>query len=444
MAMSANEESQTRGTLSQSSLAAIVVASMVGAGVFTTSGFAIADLGSAHWVMLAWAVGGLIAVCGAISYGQLARLLIDNGGEYLYLSRYVHPAVGFVAGWVSFLAGFTGAGALAAITFESYALPEASRPTWMPEGSLAIGAVLLATAAHAFHTLRGARGHNLLVLIKLLLIGAFIIFAFCTLPRWHGVSADAQTIATPSVFVFATSVMWISLSYCGFNAAIYVAAEAKGGWSDVSGSMVKSAVAITLLYLLLNSIFLYGPPPDSIAGQPNVAEIASRSIGGNSLATLVQVAICLALASSVSSTILAGPRVYAKMAQDGVFPKWFASEVSPPTRSVLLQGIAIAIVVSFSSLQGLLGYLGLTLSLCSAATVGILLFDRHRDFVMTDFGKLFCWAYVLATCVIASLAAWNRPGQTTATIITFLSGILVYYTIVATKRSDRVDDRQLD
>ena len=136
--------------------------------------------------------------------------------------------------------------------------------------------------------------------------------------------------------------------------------------------------------------------------------------------------------------------MYAKMAQDGVFPKWFSSEVSPPTRSVLLQGVAIAIVVSFSSLQDLLAYLGLTLSLCSAATVGVLLLDRRHDLVMTRSGKLFCWTYVLATCLIASLAAWNRPGQTTATISTFLSGIFVYYVIVIIKRSDREDDRQLE
>lgn len=450
MAVGANEKSLALGTLGQSSLAAIVVASMVGAGVFTTSGFAIADLGSPRWVMLAWAVGGLIAVCGAISYGQLARLFVDNGGEYLYLSRYVHPAVGFVAGWVSFLAGFTGAGALAAIALEAYALPDELRPSWMPEGSLAIGVVLLTTVAHAFHTSRGARGHNVLVMMKLVLIGVFIGLAFLALPRWHGVLQwhagfpEAQMISSPSVFTFATSVMWISLSYCGFNAAIYVAAEARGGWQDVSGAMVKSAVAITILYLLLNSIFLYGPPPESIAGKQNVAEIASRHIGGNTLATLVQVAICLALASSISSTILAGPRVYAKMAQDRVFPKWFSSDVSPPTRSVLLQGIAIAFVVSFSSLQDLLAYLGLTLSVCSAATVGVLLFGRHDDLAMPHFGKLVCWIYVLATCLIASLAAWNRPGQTTATIITFVSGILVYYMIVATQRADREDDRQLE
>lgn len=456
--------------LGQTSLVAIVIASMIGAGVFTTSGFAVADLGNPHWVMVAWGIGGVIAWCGAISYGHLARLLIDNGGEYLFLSRYVHPAVGFIAGWVSFLAGFTGAGALAAIALEGYALPDAQRPFWMPPGTLAVMTILIGTAMHAFHTRRGAGTHNALVVGKLILVGLFIAIALASTDRWSTDRwnfADQENLAdqvnltdqrdgaanqeiensgdavsfvlTPSVFALATSVMWISLSYCGFNAAIYVAAEAKRGWPDVAGAMVKSTIGVTIIYLLLNVIFLYGPDVSDVAGQQNIAVIAARSISGERLAILVRIAICLALASSVSSTILAGPRVYAKMADDGVFPKWFRSSASPPTRSVCLQGVAMAIVVSFSRLQDLLGYLGLTLSLCSAATVAVLLMRSRDDFRLNFTGRAAAWFYVLATCAIAGLAAWHRPGQTTATVLTIVSGGIAYQVIRWTRQ--RTDQR---
>lgn len=427
----ADSQSSPDAALSQWSLAALVIASMIGAGVFTTSGFAIADLRDPNWVMAAWAVGGLIAICGAIGYGQLARLLIDNGGEYLYLSRFVHPMVGFIAGWVSFLTGFTGGGALAAIAMEGYALPAERRPDWLPPGSLAIGLVVLATLTHAFHTRRGAGGHNALVIVKLILVGGFIAISFATIGRWQTSVLSATTLSStmsdsPTVFAFATTVMWISLSYCGFNAAIYVAGEASGGWSAVAGSMIKSVIGVSVIYLALNAIFLYGPATSSISGQQNIAVIAAEQISGDPLAALVRIAICLALASSVSSTIVAGPRVYAKMADDGVFPVWFSSKVSPPTRSVILQGTAIVLVILVTTLQDLLAYLGLTLSLCSAATVGILLTRRRDDFAMGWIGRGASWIYVVATCVTAALAAWHRPGQTTATIITFISGALAY------------------
>ena len=104
------------------SLVALVVANMLGAGVFTTSGFALGDLGSPLYVLLAWVVGGLVALCGALSYGALARLMPVSGGEYLFLSRTVHPLAGFIAGWISLLAGFTAAIAFTAITLEAYLL----------------------------------------------------------------------------------------------------------------------------------------------------------------------------------------------------------------------------------------------------------------------------------------------------------------------------------
>ncbi|MCM2373824.1 APC family permease [Aporhodopirellula aestuarii] len=412
--------------LGQWSLATLVIASMIGAGVFTTSGFAMGDLGDPRLVMIAWAIGGVIAISGAISYGQLARLLTDNGGEYLFLSRFVHPSIGFVAGWVSVLAGFTGAGALAAIAMESYAISDAERPEWLPPGTIAISLVLVCTIAHAFHTGRGAIRHNSLVAVKLLLIGWFVAWSLLAWPQWHVASTPLPPMPAPVPLTLATSVMWISLSYCGFNAAIYVGREAKQGWSDIAGAMVKATIGVTILYLVLNAIMVFGPAPDEIAGQQNVAAIAAKSIGGTGLASLVRFAICLGLASSVSSTIMAGPRVYAKMASDGVLPPWFDAEKSPPTRSVLLQGMAIAVVVVFASLQDLLSYLSLTLSLCSAATVAVLLVSGRRGNPISSIGLISAWFYVIATAVIIGLAAWHRPKNVIATVLTVVSGLVLY------------------
>ncbi len=232
--------------------------------------------------------------------------------------------------------------------------------------------------------------------------------------------------------------MWISLSYCGFNAAIYVACESRHGAASVGFAMVGGTLVVSVLYLLLNAFFVLAPQLQEIAGQADVAAIAARVVGGIWLERAIRVAICLGLVSSVSSTVMSGPRVYAKMASDGCLPRFFVSHRSPPTRSVLLQGAMIAIVVCFSTLVGLLSYLGMTLALSAAATVATLFFpsatgrsDRTDSRCeSTRFRGLrlgLAGLYVLATLTIAGIAAWNKPWEGVAAIGTITVGSLVYF-----------------
>ncbi|MAT13713.1 MAG: amino acid transporter [Planctomyces sp.] len=410
-------------------LTLLVIASMIGAGVYTTSGFALADLRDPWLVLLAWTVGGFIAVCGAVGYAQLAERLTENGGEYLYLSRFAHPAAGFSAGWVSFLAGFTGAGAYAAVAFETYLLPEEFRSDWLPAKSPALMLVVAATLSHAFNSRYGARSQNGIVVCKLGLLAALLLYAFFRIGSWQGGESlpGDESNSHVTVLSFATSVMWISLSYCGFNAAIYVAGEARDGSKSIRRAMVLGTVVVTVIYLLLNAFIVFAPRPEQIAGEPDVAAIAARSVGGNALEVITRGAICLGLASSVSSVLMSGPRVYAKMAADGYFPRFFASTQSPPVRSVFLQGIAIMLVISISTLQGLLSYLGMTLALSAAATVSTLFigsWDRSNlvDRVLRGMALIF----VLATLLIAGLAAWNKPIEGIAALVTLCVGGVVY------------------
>src|SRR5688500_2300013 len=162
-------------TLGLTSLVCLIIANMIGAGVFTTAGFALADLGSANRVMAAWVVGGIIAISGALSYAGLVRHMTESGGEYLFLSRVIHPVAGFIAGWVSLLAGFTGAIAFAALAFETYAFP--TRPDWMPSGAAAVTMVALAAVLHGVRVRTGAAFQNFIVVLKVVMIAGFLMFA---------------------------------------------------------------------------------------------------------------------------------------------------------------------------------------------------------------------------------------------------------------------------
>ena len=223
-------------------LTCVVIASMIGSGVFTTSGFSLAALGSPERVLIAWAVGGVIAVCGAIAYGELARRLPISGGEYLYLSRQLHPFAGFLAGWVSLTAGFSGAIAMAAITFEAYAVPESIRPAWMVPNSVAVTAILIFGFGHAFLVKLFAAIQNTVVGIKLLALTSFLVLAAMQLTtrEWHWADLNPDLpplMSMDSITALAGSVMWISLSYAGFNAAVYIASEVKNPERNVPLSL---------------------------------------------------------------------------------------------------------------------------------------------------------------------------------------------------------------
>ena len=426
----------------------LVVASMIGAGVFTTSGYSIDMLLTRERVLAAWAAVGVIAVLGAICYGALARHIAESGGEYLFLSRTVHPAAGFVAGWVSLLAGFTGAIAFAAVVLERYLLPD--RPDWLPQNVVAVGAVALAGLLHAAHVRRGAKTQNAVVALKLLLLAGFIVFAFVQHARtgWPGLVGATSSRGVPdfSFPLFASAMVWITLSYSGYNAAIYVTGEVRNPRRNVPLAMVLATVAVVILYLLLNTIFLYAPPLDKLLVKPpvdDIAAVAAQSVGGSRLAIFVRAIVVLGLITSVSANVQAGPRVYAKMAADGVFPAFFNFQQGAPRAAILLQTALAIVVICLSDLRDLLNYLGFTLSLSTAATVACLfaIQARRPTSEQTALRLLFLIlpaVYVVAIVGLAIVAASRDVHQITGTVVTVASGLVAYWifrTAVPPKRT---------
>jgi len=293
------------------SLVCLIIANMIGAGVFTTSGFALGDLGSANRVMAAWVIGGVIALCGALSYGGLVHRMTESGGEYLFLSRAIHPVAGFIAGWVSLLAGFTGALAFAALAFETYAFP--IRPDWLPGGAAASTMVVLAAVLHGFRVRTGAASQNFVVTVKVVLIVGFLLFAAVVAAGQGAAPAPPPTMPF-SIAAFAGSLVWISLSYSGFNAAVYVAGEARDAQRNAPRALWMGTLIVTVLYIALNAAFVYLPPFEAVVGREDIAAAAAQAIGGPSASIAIRIIIVIALTSSVFSLVMAGPRVYAKMA----------------------------------------------------------------------------------------------------------------------------------
>ena len=418
-------------------LTCVVVASMIGSGVFTTSGYSLAALGSPVRVLIAWCIGGVIALCGAVAYGELARRLPISGGEYLYLSRRLHPFAGFLAGWVSLTAGFSGAIAMAAITFEIFAVPDAVRPNWLPLKSVAVAVIVLFGIGHAFLVRLFAAVQNAVVGIKLVALVAFLVVAAIQIPT-HAWSIEPlgnpPAIWSPaSLIAMSSSVMWISLSYAGFNAAVYIASEAKEASRLVPRALWLGTLLVTVLYLLLNLVFVTATPALEIAGEEKIAGIAAVAIGGQRLNLLISTAIALGTLSSVAGMIMTGPRVFSRMADDGVFPVLFRSGPKSISRTVLLQTSIAVGMVFITDLKGLLDYLSTTLALSSAVTVATLLLPEKPVELLSSgkrlpapFATLCAAMFCVATVLIAALMIWHDKRDIFGTTVTILVGTILW------------------
>ncbi len=361
----------TKRQIGLASATALVVANMVGTGVFTTSGFLLADLRSPGLVVLAWAVGGVMAALGALCYGALARRIPESGGEYFFLSRTLHPAAGYVAGWISLLVGFSAPLAAAAFAFGQYAKPWLENCPAPVSGSLL---VLLFAGLHAADVRRGTFVQDWAVLLKVTLIIAFAGYALTRLPSLPPTLSSGVPIS-----VFGVSLVWISFSYSGWNAAVYIGGEVRDPERNLPRSLLLGVGLVTVLYLALNTAFVYSAPIAELAGKLEIGRVAAQALGGPRAAAAVTIIVSLALVSSVSSMVMAGPRVYAKMAADGYLPRWLEAGQGPPRAAIALQTLLTLTLLWSSSFESLLTYIGFTLGICTAATVLGLIVLRWRE-----------------------------------------------------------------
>jgi APA family basic amino acid/polyamine antiporter len=407
------------------SAAALVVANMIGAGVFTTSGYALADLGRPSAVLWAWLAGGVLALCGALCYGALARQFPESGGEYLFLSRTVHPAAGFMAGWTSLLAGFTGPIAAAALGLQAYlgqsvALPV--RAEWV--GTLAI---LAAGLMHGLRRRAGIMTQNISVAVMLATIVALIALGM------HRVPSIASPLSEPPdripVGAFFVSLVWISFAYSGWNAATYIAGEVREPGRNLQKSLLLGTGLVTALYLALNAVFLAAAPANAIAGRADVAAVAAGALAGEAGRHLVAVVVSLALFTSISAMVMAGPHVYARMARDGLLPRPLAADVRAPGVAVGLQVVLAIAVVWFSGLRELLSYIGFCLGLSAAATVSGLILWRRRHGAKAVPVIGYPWTpalFVTTTLAASAFLAVREPTEAVLGLLTLAAGLPLY------------------
>lgn len=422
----------------------IVIANMIGAGIFTTSGLLMQDLHNPIVMILLWVVGGGIAICGALSYGELGAAIPRAGGEYAFLSRLYHPTLGFLSGWVSFFVGFSAPIAASAIGFVAYmtrAFPEilhlgifdASVEASILRKLYAILVIVIFTAVHVRGLEFGANVQNVLTILKVgLIVG--LIFAGFTFGQgsWEhfsqGIDFDFDLGGWK---VIGLSLMWIMFAYSGWNASAYIGSEIKNPSKNLPRSLIMGTGIVILLYFCLNLIYVYASSPSDMEGVISIAGLAAGNLFGQSFERILSIMISFALFSSLSAYIILGPRVYYSMARDKYFFR-FASDVHKkfgvPAKSIMLQGVIAAVMVLFGTFDQLLTYMGFSLGIFPLlAVLGVFKVRRLKlsPYKMPGF-PLAPILYIIAGISILILAFFQRPKESSIAIATVLIGIPVY------------------
>jgi APA family basic amino acid/polyamine antiporter len=416
---------------------AIVVADMVGVGVFTSLGFQVKDISAGFTLLLLWVVGGVVALCGAFCYAELASMFPRSSGEYNFLTRSYHPSLGFLAGWLSATVGFSAPVALAAMAFGEYAKSVAPSA---PPLVLGLCIVWLVTLVHLQGTRHGSTFQIASTVLKLALIVAFVIAGFAIggggepisfKPTW----VDVDSIVSAS---FAISLVFVMYSYSGWNAATYIVGEIRDPQRSLPRALFLGTLIVLVLYVALNAVFLYTTPIAKLSGQLDVALIAGNHIFGEGGGRVVGALISLGLISSISAMTWIGPRVTMAMGEDIPILRLFSrkSKNGVPTAAILFQAVAASLLLLTQSFEAVLDFIQFSLLFCSFLAVLAVVKLRITHPKVPRAYK--AWGYPVTPLIFLSVTAFmmyylitNRPVQSLAGFLMMLAGLVIYWFAVS-------------
>ena len=422
----------TAATVSWVTATAIVVADMVGVGVFTSLGFQVTDIPSGFSLLLLWIVGGIVAICGAFCYAELATMFPRSSGEYNFLRRIYHPAFGFVAGWLSATVGFAAPIALAAMAFGIYfksIIPGA------PPLLLGFCITWLAALVHLGGVKFGGAYHNIWTALKLALIVVFIAAGF--------VFGDVQSISfAPSAAdltyiagaPFAISLVFVMYSYSGWNAATYIVGEVREPARNLPRALFAGTAIVVVLYVMLNAVFLITTPMKELAGQIDVAIVAGKHVFGGIGGRIVGAVISLGLISSISAMTWIGPRVTMTMGEDVPFLRAFSrkSKRDAPTFAIIFQLVVSNLLLLTQSFEAVLDFIQFSLTFCSFfAVLGVIKMRITHPNLARPYRA---WGYPVTPLIFLGVTLFimyylvvNRPLQSLAGFAMMSAGLVIYY-----------------
>lgn len=408
----------------------LVIANMIGTGVFTSLGFQLFDIHSVFSILLLWLLGGIISFCGALVYCELGVAIPRSGGEYAYLTKLIHPSVGFLSGWVSTTVGFAAPVALASMALGSYVnkiFPSVNVT------ACALFVVGIITVIHATNLKAGSSFQKILTFLKVFVIFGFIIAGFYYTPQ-HPISILPQPTSAAEILspAFWVSLIYVSYAYSGWNAASYLAGDMQNPQKNLPRALLIGTLIVTVIYVALNFIFLYSTPVNELTGVLEIGHVSAMHIFGNVVGQFMSLIIAFLLVSSISAMIMAGPRIIKSMGEDldilGFLAKTNRNNV--PYMAVIVQSAITVVLILSAKFEQVLTFVGFSLSIFTFLTVFSVFILRARKLSSPDYKT---WGYPFTPLIFLALNAFilytvfrEKPVESLLGLINVAFGGLIY------------------
>ncbi len=407
--------------------AAIVVANMIGTGVFTSVGFQLSSVQNTWSILLLWVVGGLLALFGAFAYAELGTHFKESGGDYIYLSRVFHPVLGYLSAWAGLTVGFSAPVALAAMAFTKYLAPFGLQNNlW-----LAIGIIVLIGFMHSFTIRHSSRFQNITTVVKVVFILVLIALGFFVTNNQP--NAIVLNNSWQNEFIkpgFAVSMVYVAFAYTGWNAAAYVVDEIDNPKINLPKALIGSTLFVSLVYVLFQTVLLKNATVTQLDGKEEVTFIAFNNLLGTAGGKWVSVFIAIQLVATISSYLWVGPRVTCAMANENKLwaPLAKRNLHSIPVAALWVHVIIAIILTLTGSFEKILVYAGFVLQLMSSLTVATSLFipNKKTGTFRSPLKPLLQILFLIFNAWVLIFTLVERPVESFIGIGILLLGLVIY------------------
>ncbi len=423
---------ESAGTVGTATAMFIAVANMVGTGVFTSLGYQIIGIQSPFALLMLWIIGGLLALAGASCYAELGAALPRSGGEYHFLSVIYHPAVGFVAGWVSLIAGFAAPTALAAIAFAKYAGVVFDS---VSANHLAACSVIVLSAIHGLHAALGRYFQDVFTILKIILILFFIVAGLSASEHQSlNLIPDVRALSEMASPFYFISLVYVSFAYTGWNAAAYFVREIRNPERNLKKALFYATFLVMILYVFLNYVFLYVVPAGELSGRIEIGFIAGSRLLGEDGGAVISLIISVLMLSTIGAMVFIGARINQVIGRDyRLFsPLARVSKLGTPLNAIFFQGLVTLFFIYSSTFEQVIVYATFTLMLMNSLTVGGVFILRFRAPRLRRPYRTWGYPFTPVFFLIANMAIiWyvcaERPVESLAGAGVVSLGFVLYY-----------------
>lgn len=417
--------SPSTSKISWKTAAGLVIANMIGTGVFTSLGFQLAEVQNTWSILLLWIIGGLMALIGAFTYAELGTHFRKTGGDYIFLSESIHPSVGYLYAWVSLTVGFSAPIAIAAMAMNGYLGPLFGDSIY--PGLFFLIAIPI---AHIFSVRRSAQFQDIFTLIKIAFVLCLIFIGFCFAPSVESSSFNFSDSWQQEVIIpgFAVSLIYVFYAYTGWNSAAYIIEEVDQPAKNLPKALIWATFSVMVVYVLIQLVLLKHASIAQLSGKVEVADIAFGNLFGATGALWVSFFIGVQLIATISGYSWIGPRVTYAMARD--FKLWKPlSKVNPngiPVRAIVLNtAISLSLFLS-GSFEQIMLYAGFVLQLMGTITVYSSLKIKKETGFKSPLKPWIQYIYIAFSTGVMVYLFWDRPLESLAGLGMVGFGLLIF------------------